>query len=108
MSLCASAVCVRILAGQQGSASHQHPAACSQEDEKVGQEMSQNTSHTPDAVLTCNESVAVIQMRSESMEKSQSETDYVIWPANLGERNVRGQVNHKLVQVSCSVIKDFF
>lgn len=37
----------------------------------VGQEMSRNTGHTPDAVLTCRESVAIIQIKSESVERSQ-------------------------------------
>lgn len=52
---------------------HQKSAVPSHEDEiRDGQGMNQNPNHAPDAVLTSGESVAVIQIVSESVDRRQN------------------------------------
>lgn len=113
MSLCASAACVRILAQPRCSASRRHSAACSHEDENSSWARDESKySHAPDAVLTCRESVAVIQIGSESMDRSLGEIDFGIWTAYLGEVKVRAhqkvQFNYRLSQVSFSAREVIF
>lgn len=71
---------------------------------QVGQGMSRN--HAPDAVLTCRESVADIQIGSESTGSSVSEIGFGIWTAYLSEVEVRShqkvQLNYRLSQVNRS------
>lgn len=110
---CASADCVRILAERRCTASRCYSAACSHEDENSSWARDESKySHAPDAVLTCRESVAVIQIGSESMDRSQSEIGFGIWSAYLGEVKVAAhqkvQFNHILGQVSCSAKKVIF
>lgn len=84
MSVQASVAGVRILAEPRCSASRQKSAAPSQEGEiRDGQGMNQNPNHAPDAVLTCRESVAVIQIESESVDRRQDKARIGMWTACL-------------------------
>lgn len=60
--------------------------------------------HAPDAELVCGESVAVVQIGSEGMDRSQSAIGFGIWTAYLGEVKVTAhqkvQFNYRLGQVS--------
>lgn len=57
-------------------------AASSHKNEiRDGQGMNQNPNHAPDAVLTCGESVAVIQIGSESGDMRQNKSGIGMWTA---------------------------
>lgn len=51
-----------------------------------GQGMNQNPNHAPDAVVTCGESVALIQIGSERVDRRQNEARIGPWTACLQVR----------------------
>lgn len=71
-------------------ASRCHAAACGRQAEiQVGQGMRRNTVHAPDAVQTCRESVAAVQIGSERRtHRSPGEIGFGIWTVYLGEVKV--------------------